>query len=222
MFPTASISDIQIYVTIIKDVVTCFAAGIAAYVGINGLRAWQVQLTGKTEYELARRMLRSVYAIRDTISFVRDREITVEEEEQAMKEMGIEFTEDHPFPDTPKYKDIVYQLRIRRLEETKSQLEADLLEAEVTWGEEFIELLRVFDNYVRKLHSTLILHTIRVYGLDIIKHEKTEEFEDVLYQNKKSEQDTFYLEMQNAIRDVENFLKPHLKSSKIGFPKLQR
>jgi len=38
-----------------------------------GLQAWRTQLKDKTEYELARRVLRAVYQVRDSRQAVRNR-----------------------------------------------------------------------------------------------------------------------------------------------------
>ncbi|OQY20711.1 MAG: hypothetical protein B6I35_10155, partial [Anaerolineaceae bacterium 4572_32.2] len=77
---------LQEYITLAKDVVTILAALVAATVAIMGLRTWRKQLRGKTEYELARRLLRSVYRVRDAIRIVRNPFISSAETVQSMRE----------------------------------------------------------------------------------------------------------------------------------------
>ena len=48
------------------------AAGVGIYVGVMGLNAWRRELSGKAEWELARRALRQVYEVRDTLRQARD------------------------------------------------------------------------------------------------------------------------------------------------------
>jgi hypothetical protein len=66
------VQDIQQYVTLIKDVLTAIAAVGAASIGLLGLATWRKQLKGRTEYELARRLLVAVYRIRNAVSYLRN------------------------------------------------------------------------------------------------------------------------------------------------------
>ena len=83
-------SDMADFISIAKDITTGLAALIGAGVAIVGLRAWQHQLKGKTEYELARRLLRAVYRVRDEIHNVRNPAIMPGEFAVAIEEAGIE------------------------------------------------------------------------------------------------------------------------------------
>ena len=56
---------------IITDVVTAGAVLTAAIVAVRGLSSWQHQLRGKSEYELSRRILVSVFKYRDALKGVR-------------------------------------------------------------------------------------------------------------------------------------------------------
>jgi hypothetical protein len=60
-------TGIQDIVTLFKDLATIFAAVAAGIIAIMGYNAWKKQLRGKAEYELARRLLRNVYRVRDAI-----------------------------------------------------------------------------------------------------------------------------------------------------------
>jgi hypothetical protein len=70
----------------VKDVATAGAAIVAAVVAVLGLRAWRRQLRGQTQYELARRLLRAVYRVRDEIQGVRNPVIMASEFETARHE----------------------------------------------------------------------------------------------------------------------------------------
>ena len=84
------IQCIQILITIIKDIFTCLAAITASVVAVLGLQAWKKQLKGKTEYELAQRLLRGVYRVRNAFADVRNPRKTDAEIAQAMREENIE------------------------------------------------------------------------------------------------------------------------------------
>ena len=80
----------QIWVSLIKDIVTGLAAVVAAVIAIMGLRTWKKQLKGKTEYELSQRFLRATYKVRDAFSWVRNPIQSPSEISQAMIEANIE------------------------------------------------------------------------------------------------------------------------------------
>src|SRR5262245_61480095 len=82
------------WVTFTKDIVTCFAAGIAAYVAFVGFRTWEQQLVWKTKYELAQRMSRAVYKVRNALSEARRFQITEGENSKAVKDAGGEVSSD--------------------------------------------------------------------------------------------------------------------------------
>ena len=54
-----------------KEIVVAGAAVAAACIAYLGLAAWKKQLHGRSGYELARRLLRAVYSVRDRIVRVR-------------------------------------------------------------------------------------------------------------------------------------------------------
>jgi len=60
-----------IFITIIKDIVLATTAVIASLVAIKGLNTWQRQLKGKSEYELSKSILVTLFHYRDTIDGVR-------------------------------------------------------------------------------------------------------------------------------------------------------
>lgn len=62
-----ALSDAEAWVTLLKDIVTIIALIVSAIVAVPGINAWKEQITGKAEYELAHRLLRSVYQVRDAI-----------------------------------------------------------------------------------------------------------------------------------------------------------
>lgn len=67
-----SLQEWQGRISLIKDIVTILVALVGGGVAIYGLISWKRQLKGKTEYELARRVLRAVYRLRDAIRGIRN------------------------------------------------------------------------------------------------------------------------------------------------------
>lgn len=105
----------------------------AALVARSGLNTWRRQLRGQAEYELARRVLRALLRVRDEIGVVRSPVISGGEFWAAFKEAGLEAPEGSVSAGT-KGSELVYDRRWRRLVTAVTELEAELLEAEVLWG----------------------------------------------------------------------------------------
>jgi hypothetical protein len=60
------------FAPIFKDLCLAFAAVGGFVIAVLGLRTWWRELKGKTEYDLARRILIATYKIRDAIQNVRN------------------------------------------------------------------------------------------------------------------------------------------------------
>jgi hypothetical protein len=118
----------------IQKIATGIAALVAAWVAVEGLRAWRVQLLGATEYKLARRVLRAAFRVRDQIAQVRSPFVPVGEMIEAYKGAGLE-TEGLDFTrDSQRRDQLVYQRRWLPLATALSDLSLEMLEAEVLWG----------------------------------------------------------------------------------------
>lgn len=151
------------------DIVTALAALIGVGLAVYGFNAWRDQLRGKTNYELARRYLRAVYKIRDTVKSVRNSFMSNDEISSALNEAN---KRDAHYKDSAEKA--VYVQRWKKVVESKSDLEVELLEAEVSWGESAIEVEKNFETCVRKLFAALKIY-IEVEGvrpdMDIIREQ---------------------------------------------------
>lgn len=58
-------------VSAVADVLTALGALAAAAVAGLGLATWREQLKGRTEYDLARRMLKKTYRLREAVRAAR-------------------------------------------------------------------------------------------------------------------------------------------------------
>ena len=103
------------------------AAG-AIVLAILGFKSWRLEMRGKTQYALARRVLADVYAVRNAISMVRNI-LMVGEEFAARPGRNPQSKES-----TPEDVLYAYEKRWDRLAEPSNKLDLDLIEAEVLWG----------------------------------------------------------------------------------------
>lgn len=73
-----------------KDLILSTAAITGAYVAVSALGAWKEQLKGKTDYDLSRRILITIFKCRDAIEVLRHpimsgNEMPMPSEEEARK-----------------------------------------------------------------------------------------------------------------------------------------
>ncbi len=204
--------SLQAYVTLIKDIITGLSALTAAIVAILGLQAWKKQLKGKTEYELAQRLLRSTYKVREAIAHVRQFAIFEDEEQQAMRDADIDNNLDisEKFAATQQ---AIYSKRWEKIHEAFVDLDSVLLEAEVIWGQDvhehlahlrecIIDLKIAIDIYLQGLSSSNPVQSQD----DYIKNRFR--MSAVLGGDGKN---FFSDEISEAVGEMEMFLKPHLK-----------
>ena len=125
--PVSFFGCAQDAVALAKDIALIAGACVAMYVGYKGLKTWQEKLVGEHNFELARRLLLTVYSYRDAILAARTWHRTAAEVNKAKQEANGEETEE-------AFLSSVYHGRLRVAAEARRQLEAQLNEAEVLWG----------------------------------------------------------------------------------------
>ncbi len=207
-----NLQELQAYISIAKDIITGFAALTAAIVAVIGLRAWRSQLKGKTEYELAQRVLRAVYKVRDAMHFVRHPFMSASEISQAMKEAGIE---GNPLDAkvNARSQEAAYQKRWTKVQEAWADLDLNTLEAEALWGQEIREKLKPLRQCVSTLFASIQTYLRGLATppreLDAQRMERTD---NVIYGSPEdADRNPFTAEIIKAVGQVENFLKPRLK-----------
>jgi hypothetical protein len=198
----------QTYISISKDILT----SVAAIVAVLGLQAWKKQLKGRVEYELARRVLRAAFNVRDAIRLVRNPFQTGGEIDNAVKEAGIDLDPKSPLF-RAKSESAVYQRRFKKLDLAISELEIELLEAEVSWGPEIKTRVRPLRECIGKLVSKIYL---RIDNLENPQEKsdsnERKEIRDVIYlQSEDAAKDTFASEVNIAVDRISQFLRPYLK-----------
>ncbi len=183
----------------ISKIISSLSAIILTGVALYGLREWKRQLKGKTDYEIARRYLKAALQMRDAIKFVRNPFIWMSEMQAALKEHGFD-SDEHE--NTKKTNRVVYSSRWKKVQEARTNLEAELLEAEVSWGAAAIDAQKNLDNLTKELFAALQLF------LDgDVKGNNTEY--KLIY--AVVTEDEFSVKIDAAIEEIRNFLKPHFK-----------
>lgn len=197
---------------IIKDIILCITALTGAWVAVRGLSAWKRQLSGKAEYELAQRLLKATYKLRESIRIVRNPIMSGSEMPDP--------PEDHPASTSDFHKrwystGKAYESRWEHVRKSHIDIEAELLESEVLWGsnirEKFLKLFEV----EQELYYRILTYLDHL-DPEIREQWTTEEAKatrKILY-GVGGKDDNFYQELQSAITAIETDLKPYLKRFK--------
>lgn len=203
--------------TIIKDLIVAGAAITAAIVAVKGLDTWRRQLKGHSEYELSRRILVALFKYRDAVNGVRHPAIWNYEmpkpSEEEIKSMD---SDQIRYYGTSK----AYQARWEKVQEQRTSLYADLLEAEAFWGN---ELNTHFNEIFSLQHElfTKIRHHLELINPEVPEHAKDairridEKKRDIMYDDLAEKPDKFKSDLIAAIKKVEVYLKPKLHQEQI-------
>jgi hypothetical protein len=196
-----------------KDVLVAVAAVVGAVVAIRGLNTWNRQLKGSAEYDLARRILKVSYRLRDAIKGVRypamwGVEMPNPPAEEA-KRMSHEETDYYS-------KSHAYQARWQKVSDVRTDLQAELLEAQVLWSG---ELNKLFEALFKLEHELFVavqnyLSLCNPKGSEAMKtaiEKRDLNARDILYDSLEEGGDEFTKAVTRAIAPIEEYLKPHLR-----------
>ena len=106
------------YINLVKDVILAFTAIVATIIAYYGLATWRKELKGKSEYAIAKQVLKSVYRVREAFIISRSPNISYSKQDNN---------------ENPYHINTV----IKHLEETFAALEEQILIAQVEWGTEY-------------------------------------------------------------------------------------
>ncbi|MFO0780469.1 MAG: hypothetical protein U0519_01045 [Candidatus Gracilibacteria bacterium] len=180
---------------------TALAALVALIFGASGIDAWKKKLKGKSDFDIARKYLRAVLKLRDSLKFVRNPFIPLGEMQEALKENGFDSDD---FKDREKVNRAVYSSRWSKVQEVWTDLEAILIEAEISWGNQAVAVEKDLDKLVRELKGAIwfFLNSGENINPNDRKHK--------LIYGSYDDNDEFSKEVDCGIDKVRNFLKKYL------------
>jgi hypothetical protein len=200
------------YIALAKDLILSLVAIVGATVAVKGLGTWQRQLKGRSEYDLSRRLLVSLYKYRDAIYEVREPAMLgyempkpPDDEAEQMQPEKIRFY------GTSK----AHQARWNKVQHERAEMYADLLEARALWGDELEKLFRV--NFELEHELFIYLRSYLILMDPETEAERKEAIQrinakrrDVMYDDMDDEGDEYKKEFTAGIESIEKYLKPKL------------
>jgi hypothetical protein len=192
----------KLAVEIISDVITAMSALVVAGAAIPGFNAWRKQMQGKTEYELARRYLRAIYKVRNSIREARNPFIPYGEMVSSLKERGFDKEDVN---DNMKMNEAVYSKRWERVGNAILDLSVESLEAEVIWGKKYLDP----EKELRKCAIDLKINIERFLDKRNLHKDQWEKIDNVIYE--KNDEDDFNKKLNTAIEPIEKDMRIHIK-----------
>ena len=194
--------------TVIGDILNKYSQGIIALSAIMGVlfsSSWlntsKKKMKGKLDYDIARNYLKGILNLRDAIKIARNPFIPVSEMESVLEKDGLKYDESSE----KDKKRCVYSHRWNKVQEAWTNFEEILIEAEISWGNEAVEIQKKIDMLIRKLRSIVWLFVNYPESF----HKKGEENERLLY-GTNNESDDFANEINGEINKIREFLKQYL------------
>lgn len=201
----------------LSGLVGSMAAVGGVWVAWAGLRTWRSQLLGTAEYELARRILRCAFSVRDQILAVRSPFISPGEMVAALKAAGVDFNPEAVGFDS-KTEGLVYAQRWDALARSRSELSVALLEGEVLWGAEVRKPERALSECIGELYSAVMMHVRRRSNREDERERldgSWERRQAILYAvSSEPEGDAFSAKVAASVTGFETLLRVHLRTQR--------
>ena len=179
-----------IAISTVSTIVIAFCAVVATTIAKRSLYAWRCELHGKTEYDLAWRVLREAHAVREAVRVFRN--------------VSNPFRHGSDLADLETWREL--------LSSPSSRFAEAVAEAEVMWPSELTEAKKAMYHCLNK-----VPRAIRGYNREILKNAnnqdeaKCAEYEQVLWDDE-TERGEFGQELDDALAKFETFLRPLIKT----------
>lgn len=179
------------------------------YVADAGLKTWKQQIRGTAEYELARRLLRETYRLREALAQVRFSGMSGSEMPKPESTIGMSEAEKSHYGLAGAYRN-----RWRAVSEARTSLDAERLEAEVVWDRTigvtlYLPLFQLQAKLLTNMQNFLTLQDPRISEIRRRALEKHEaEIDEILFDS--TQKDAFAKAVDEAILAIEERLRPHL------------
>lgn len=189
----------------IQNIVVAVAAGVTAEAAYKGLKTWREQLHGTAEFDVARRLARATFNVRDKLRVARSSVISPNEfmAKGSLAGKGSdELAKEHAH---------VYGERMKPVFEAVSALDAEALEAEALWGSAIRRKADNLKSRVLVVHAAMETHVDDLWrGGALLANDPA--FAKIILEQIRGGKDTDATKAIDAAVDaIEEELKPHLR-----------
>ena len=196
------------FFSILKDLSLALAACVTAYVAFTGLEKWKKELRGKANFEVARALIKSIYKLRDEITYCRSPFIRANEFPDNYKgTLGKHSNQEEG--DAWAY---MYGKRWEPVVLSNEEFDAATLEAEAIWGSAIKEKTEELSKCVRTLNAAINAAISDKYsgGEDF----RNRAFAESMNANRSAsildKDNKLSMEIEKSILALESEIRPHL------------
>ena len=197
------------WLPIIRDIVIIGATASTAIVAILGINQWRTELKGKTEFEVARKLLAAAYNFRRKMERCRLGRVA-KEEFPAWHREGIE---SNGRDEADAYWDVL-AVRFQPVNDAMIELESAAFEAEALWGTEIREKTNKLKNLVKGLPTQFITNVFTTNRFlrenNFTQANSMADIRAKAENQPESSEDELSQEVNEAIAAIEDILRPHL------------
>ena len=202
------IAELGRWISTVRDLLVGASAATAAYFAYLGVDAWRRELKGRSEYQLAKDVLKAVYKVREAFNIVRNPVTFSYEYPEEMRGPHGNLEHAHDYEGTEH----VYQKRWEYMARAFSELEDLHLIAQVEWGPQHQDVIRKLRGCRGELQiaiQDMLQQKKKPRALS--KREMSREERSVLYDvGRDSKFGQFTREIDEAIADFEKWLRPKI------------
>jgi len=194
-------------VSTIKDIILGVVAIFGAVVAVKGLSAWRQQLKGTNEYQIAIKVLKAIFSLRDAISNSRERLILSAEMADRPRLEG----------EDPREAEVLdeahaYHKRLQSVRGAHSELHLAELEALTLWGQTAREALEPMYKAVNDLFATYSTF----FEADLLRARSGDRRAETLREMHKTlfrapDNDRFGKTIEDAVKAGEEHFRQYLK-----------
>jgi len=179
-------------------------------VAVLGLSTWRRQLYGQSEYDIAKRLLKSLYLFREVINNVRHPIMLY----SAVPDLPKEKLEALSDKEKVWYSSAqAFEKRWEPTAKARTELDINVLESEVFWGNKIKDKMQPLRTLQAELLCAIEDHLERTnpagpqpYSNDDYKRDRA-----IIFGKSDRTKDLFLNEMLTAIEEIEAVLKPYMK-----------
>jgi hypothetical protein len=197
-----------------KDVVLIITGITGSVVAVKGLSTWRRQLYGQSEYDIARRILKSVYLFREHLINARHPFMSYSPEPNLPKEKLEEMSDKEKKWHSEGQ---AWEERWKPVAKSRAELDTNLLESEIYWEKTIWDAVRPMVELQAELIVAIEEHLERINPSDPDPSYTGDEWKrvsKVIYSRSDRNKDEFLDKLLVAVEKVEKLLKPHIKKKK--------
>mgnify|MGYP000958666050 CR=1 FL=1 len=203
--------NVKIFIGNVIEIVSALATIIASIVAVIGISTWKKQLIVKAEFDIAKRLMKSIYEIRSAIDLVRRPFQTSDEIEQAKATFMGKSNVTHDDNLEYKIQQAIYFKRWEKLNCSLNSFYSELLEAEALWGNDIIIRTTTLMTSVNQLRASIDFYLMEINYPETKDREKSPINRRIMISNQGSSiKDEFREQVQESIKLIEDFVKPKL------------